>query len=189
MKRFLLSYLVILFLATPALADVVLTVSTEYYTVEGTDISTIYNNLKNQSPLNKGTETYQAHTRTQIQTKYKVQQRGSQCQIKDAIIYLHLTYLYPKLAHSVDYKTRTWWKKFYGQLEEHELVHGEISTKAAHKLDDTLKALGAGDCINYKGMIKNRIKTIMDKMKQDQVDYDKLTEHGLKQERNRGRYP
>jgi predicted secreted Zn-dependent protease len=104
-------------------------------------------------------------------------------------VHLDLTYLYPKLLHSVDYETRTWWKDFYGQLEEHELIHGEISTKAAHRLDDILENLGPGDCGGYKNIIKVKIKQVMDRMKQDQAAYDKLVEHGLKQDRNMGRYP
>jgi len=189
MKKVFLAYIAILVFATPAMADVVRTVSTEYYIVDGTDIKTIYKNLKEHSPLNDGPETYQAHTQTQIKTTYKIRKTGNRCQILNVVIYLHLTYLYPKLKHSVDYKTRKWWKKFYQKLEEHELIHGEISTKAAHLLDDTLEGLGSGDCYSYKNLIKKQITTIMDRMKQDQIDYDKLVEHGLKQERNMGRYP
>lgn len=188
-KRLTLACIALLLLAAPASADVVRTVHNEYYTVQGTSKTEIYNDLRRNSPLNKGDETYQAHTRTSIRTTYKIQQRGGQCQIKDVVVHLDLTYLYPKLARSVDFETRTWWKDFYGQLEEHELIHGEISSKAAHRLDDMLETLPAGDCNGYKAMIKVKIKQVMDKMKQDQVAYDKLVEHGLKQERNMGRYP
>ena len=176
-------------LVAPALADVVTSVRTEYYQVDGTNPRTIYDNLKNHSPLNTGTETYQAHTQTQLRFKYKIRQTGSQCQIEDVVIYLDLIYLYPRLTHSVDWETRKWWKKFYGQLEEHELIHGEISTRAVHKLDDVLKNLGPGPCSGYKEIVQQRINTITTRMKQDQVEYDKLVEHGLKQERNMGRYP
>ena len=188
--RFIPAALAALFLlAAPAMADVVRTVSTEYYLVEGTKPAIIYKNLRHQSPLNEGDSTYQANTRTDIRTTYKVEQRGDQCRITDVVVYLHLTYLYPKLAHSVDFETRKWWKKFSAQLEKHENIHGEISTKAAYKLSDALQGMAPGDCYNYKSAIKVKIKQIMDKMKQDQVDYDNLTEHGLKQQRNFGQYP
>jgi len=175
--------------STPALADVVKTVSTEYYIVQGTDIRTIYNNLKKNSPLNEGSKTFQAHTRTNIRYNFKWQKRNGSCTLKEATIYLHLTYLYPKLAHSVDYKTRKWWKEFYGKLELHELIHGDISTRAAHELDDALKGFGSSDCINFKANVKKRARRILDKMNKAQKDYDKLTEHGLKQERYKGPQP
>jgi predicted secreted Zn-dependent protease len=188
-RKLTIALISLLLLAAPALADVVRTVHSEYYTVQGTNKAEIYNDLRHNSPLNKGDETYQAHTRTSIRTTYKILQRGNQCQIKDVVVHLDLTYLYPKLLHSVDYETRTWWKDFYGQLEEHELIHGEISSKAAHRLDDILENLGPGDCGGYKNIIKVKIKQVMDRMKQDQAAYDKLVEHGLKQDRNMGRYP
>lgn len=187
--RLSLAVLALSILASPALADVVLTVHTEYYMVEGTNPRAIFNDLKNNSPLNSGDDTYQAHTRTQLGARYKIRSNGSQCQIDNVVIYLDLTYLYPKLIHSVDWETRKWWKRFYDKLEEHELIHGEISTKAAHRLDDTLERLGPGNCAGYEQDIHDRIRTITNKMKKDQIEYDKLVEHGLKQERNMGLYP
>nr|WP_321257535.1 DUF922 domain-containing protein [uncultured Pseudodesulfovibrio sp.] len=189
MRRLLLAFCILLLLTSSALADVVRTVSTEYYLVEGRDPKTIFTNLKNHSPLNKGIKTYQAHTLTNIKYNLKWRNAGGKCTVTQATIYLHLTYKYPKLVHSVDYKTRKWWKEFMTNLEEHELIHGEISTKAAHLLDDTLESFPTTSCINFKAEIKKRATRILDKMKRDQKEYDRLTEHGLKQKRNMGRYP
>lgn len=189
MRRLCAAILATLLLASPVFADVVKTVDTEYYTVEGRTPKQIYNNLKKNSPLNKGTETYQAHTRTNIRYKFKWGKKGKSCDMKSVTVYVHLTYLYPRLAHSVDYKTRKWWKEFLGKLEVHELIHGEISIKAAHTLDDELKMIRNIRCPDFKNLVKRRADIILDKMKQDQKDYDKLTEHGLKQERNLGKYP
>lgn len=181
--------LAILFVTTPAQADVVKVVRTEYYAVQGKSPREIYSYLKTHSPLNKGNKTYQAHTRTKIKTQYKMFKRGNVCTVKDVVVYLDLTYLYPKLVHSVDRKTRTWWKDFIAKLEEHELIHGQISIKAAHAIDDYLKSIKSGDCTYFRESVKGQTTLIMEKMKNDQIAYDNLTEHGLKQERNRGRYP
>lgn len=189
MKRLLATILALLILAAPATADMVKTVSTEYYTVQGTTPSTIYADLKRNSPLNDGPQIYQAHTRTNIKYQFKWHKRGNACTMKDATVYLHLTYLYPRLAHSVDRKTRNWWKEYLAKLEEHELIHGEISIKAAHALSDSLEAIRTEKCTDFKAIVKERAKLIMDKLRNDHTAYDKLTEHGLKQERNRGRYP
>ncbi|OIQ51830.1 hypothetical protein BerOc1_00293 [Pseudodesulfovibrio hydrargyri] len=191
LRRFIPAALALslLLLAAPALADVVRTVSTEYYMVEGTEPTTIILNLKRSSPLNEGNKTYQANTRTYIRTTYNIEQRGDTCRITNVVVYLHLTYLYPKLKHSVDFETRKWWRGFYRQLEKHELIHGEISTKAAHKLSDTLENLKTGDCHNIKSTAKVKARRILEQMKKDQVSYDALTQHGFKQQRNMGRYP
>ena len=189
MRRLLFTLCTLMLLATPALADVVKTVSNEYYVVEGRNPKTIYLNLKRQSPLNEGYKTYQANTQTELKYNFKWRKRGNTCTLEKVTIFLHLTYKYPKLAHSVDNKTRKWWKKFMTKLEEHELIHGQISIKAAHELDDALRAFDYTDCINFKAELKKRATRIINKMMRAQKDYDKLTEHGLKQERNRGQYP
>ncbi|WP_319585126.1 DUF922 domain-containing protein [uncultured Pseudodesulfovibrio sp.] len=175
--------------AVPARADVVRTVSTEYYMVDGTKPASIVSNLKRNSPLNEGSKTYQANTRTDIRTTYHIEQRGDTCRVVDVVVYLHLTYLYPKLKHSVDFETRKWWRHFYRQLEKHEQIHGEISTKAAHQLSDTLENIKPGDCHIVKSKAKSQARKIMDQMKKDQVGYDALTQHGFKQQRNMGKYP
>lgn len=175
--------------AGPAWGDVVKTVSKEYYMVEGTDIRSIYNYLKNHSPMNKGTKTYQAHTRTKIRYNYKWRNRNGECTIEYVRVNLHLIYKYPKLVHSVDYKTRRWWKTFIEKLTVHEEVHGQISTKAAHELDDLLERLGPQGCDNFRERVRQKANVVIEKMNQRQRDYDKLTEHGLKQERNIGQFP
>ena len=189
MKRLSVALAALLLTAVPAMADVVRTVSTEYYLVEGLVPSTIARNLRHSSPLNEGSKAYQANTRTDISTSYEIKQEGGQCRVTNVVVHLHLTYLYPRLKHSVDFDTRKWWKKFYRKLENHELIHGEISTKAAHEISDTLENLPPGDCDNFKKEVRAEIRRLMDRMKQDQIDYDRLTQHGLKQERNMGRYP
>jgi predicted secreted Zn-dependent protease len=179
----------LLLAAVPAMADVVRTVSTEYYMVDGTRPTAILLSLKRSSPVNEGTKTYQANTRTDIRTSYNIEQTGDKCRIKNVVVHLHLTYLYPKLRHSVDFETRKWWQKLYRQLEIHERIHGEISTKAAYKLSDTLERIPPGDCYNFKSTVKVKARRILDQMKKDQRDYDALTQHGFKQKRNMGRYP
>ena len=189
MKRLFTVLLTLLAMSAPAAADMVKTVNTEYYTVQGTSPAAIYKDLKRNSPLNKGSKTYQAHTRTSIKYQFKWHKRGNACSMKEVTVYLHLTYLYPRLARSVDRKTRNWWKEYLAKLEEHELIHGEISIKAAHALSDTLETMQTEKCADFKAIVKERAQQIMDKLKIDHTAYDKLTEHGLKQERNRGRYP
>lgn len=188
-RRPLIILAALLLMAAPAWADVVRTVSTEYYEVDGTTPQAIVASLKSSSPVNEGSTIYQANTRTDIRTTYNIEQRGDRCRIKNVVVHLRLIYLYPKLKHSVDFETRKWWKKFSRELEKHERIHGDISTKAAYKLSDTLERIPPGDCSGFKSRVKAQLRRIIDEMKRDQVAYDKLTLHGLKQQRNMGRYP
>ncbi|MBG0791806.1 MAG: DUF922 domain-containing protein [Desulfovibrionaceae bacterium] len=189
MKRLPAALLILLLLASPAVADVVRTVSTEYYDIQGTTKAAIAADLMINAPWNKTLGKHTAVTRTEIDIRYKYEKRGETCTIKDVKIYLHLTYLYPRLAHSVDGNTRKWWEKIVANLEEHELIHGQISTDATYALNDELESLGGMTCINIKAIVKNRYNRFWTKLNQKQAAYDKLTEHGVRQERNRGRYP
>lgn len=176
-------------LVPPAWADVVKTVSTEYYTVDGTTPATIAADLKVKSPWNETLGKHTAVTRTKIEVQYTRRKQGRYCSSTGVKVFLHLTYLYPRLVHGVDGKTRAWWREFLTKLEEHERIHGEISTNAAHILNDALEALTKVDCTNYKATAQKRINKVMVKLKKDQTAYDKLTDHGIKQERNQGQYP
>lgn len=189
MKRILVTLLTILLTASSAFADVVITVSKDYYEVDGTDIPTIVTNLKQKSPLKGTGRTYTAETRTKIEYKYRIERKGNICRVQRMTIYLHLTYFYPKLKHSVDYKTRNWWKTMFGKLENHELIHGDISTRNVHEIDAALRGLQARDCNELKAKVKAISQQHVDKMRKQQVAYDKLTDHGLRQELYTGPQP
>lgn len=189
MRRLPAALLILLILAAPAAADVIKTVSTEYYAIRGTNKQAIAIELAQKSPWDKKIGKHTAVTRTEVDVQYQYEKRGQTCVIKDVKIYLHLTYLYPRLAHSVDGETRKWWNRFVKKLEEHELIHGTISTDAVFELDDELKSLNNVTCPNIKAMVKNRYNRFWKKLRRKQTAYDELTEHGIHQERNRGRYP
>lgn len=189
MRQLPVALLTLFLLASPATADVIRTVSTEYYDIQGTTKAAIAADLLIRRPWNKKLGKHTAVTRTKVNIQYNYVQRGQTCVIKNVKVYLHLTYLYPRLAHSVDNATRKWWRGFVAKLEEHEFIHGEISTQAAHTLNDELESLSNVTCLNIKAVVKSRFNRFDSKLRRRQAAYDKLTEHGIHQERNRGRYP
>ena len=189
MNRLPAALLILLLLAAPAAADVVRTVDTEYYDVQGTTRAAIVADLAINAQWEKSIGNYSALTRTGVDVRYQYKQQGEICVITGVKVYLQLTYLYPRLVHSVDDETRKWWKGLLAKLEEHELIHGEISTNAAFVLNDELESLSNVTCINIKAVVKNRLNRFWKKLRQEQTAYDALTEHGVHQERNRGRYP
>lgn len=68
-------------------------------------------------------------------------------------------------------------------LMEHELVHGEIALESAHELDHALSNLKNLNCDNVKKRVKDKFDSIMQEFRKRQQDYDKLTKHGVEQER------
>lgn len=176
--------------ASCAFAEVIVTNGTEQYVVSGTSPKSILANLRSSTPLKRaGGKTYQANAATGIRYTFKWKERDGQCTVTDFTVRVHINYLYPELAHSVNAKTRAWWNELLDQLRIHEEIHGQISIKAAHELDDALGHFQSEDCLNFKSIVKNRANRLIDELWQRQRDYDELTEHGLHQARNQGRYP
>ncbi len=108
------------------------------------------------------------------------------CTINKVTVRIHITYLYPKLAQQTSKAIRQWWDTYMERLTEHELVHGEIALESAHVLDRALNTLKTPNCDNVEKRVKNKFDSIMQKYKKKQKDYDKLTEHGIHQERFKG---
>lgn len=185
--RRILPFIVILLIALPVRAEVRKTTSVEYYRVLGRTAADIINSMKRLSPVKLKGKTFHAHTRSNIRYKVSWTKRGDRCSISKATVNIHITYKYPRLAQTpADRKTRMWWQKFIGGLKEHELIHGRIALEGAHRVDKALNSLKSIRCDNIKNRIKAKADSILQEVRREQVEYDRVTEHGLKQERYRG---
>jgi predicted secreted Zn-dependent protease len=167
-------------------ADVISSVKTEYYLVDGVTKREIAKNLKKQSPIKQNGRVFQGNTKATIKYNLKWMQRGNQCTIKKITIHLKIIYTYPKLSRRPDTKTLKWWKKHLKKLEKHELIHGKIALDGAKALDREFRRIKKYNCKTIKNKIKTLGKHNLREVKKKQTAYDALTEHGLKQERYMG---
>jgi len=101
-------------------------------------------------------------------------------------VHQHITYMYPRLANSTGKITHKWWDDQLVKLAIHEKIHGRIAKESARELEGELLKLKDLTCSNVKNAVSNRANFIFRKHKRRQEDYDRLTEHGLKQERYKG---
>lgn len=174
------------FVAAPAFGEVLLTEKVKYYSVGGYGKSEITKNLKKYAPHKKGNDSYPAYTQTDLKYEYSWGKRGSRCTITKVKIYLDLTYVYPKLTQPQSKRTQKWWDEKIRKFEIHEKIHGSISKRSAHELDRKMRSLTDINCSNAKQTIASRAKFILRQMKKAQKDYDRITEHGIKQHKYRG---
>jgi len=172
--------------AAPCLADVVKTETVKYYMVTGKGKKEIVRSMKRNSPIKQKGRTFQGNTSSQIKYKFTWIRKNGVCTINKVTVRIHITYLYPKLAQQTSKAIRQWWDTYMERLTEHELVHGEIALESAHVLDRALNTLKTPNCDNVEKRVKNKFDSIMQKYKKKQKDYDKLTEHGIHQERFKG---
>ena len=179
MRRLLL-VAALLCLAAPALAEVTVSTSEERYIVEGNTRAQIARFYKQRE------EEYSAYAQPTFKYNYTWMKQGDHCAITDVKIHLHITYMYPRLANSTGKSTQQWWDNQLEKLAIHEQIHGRIARESAHELEQELLKLKDLTCSNVKNAVSNRANFVFRKHKRRQEDYDRLTEHGLQQERYRG---
>ncbi|MDC0335515.1 DUF922 domain-containing Zn-dependent protease [Pseudodesulfovibrio sp.] len=181
-----LTALLLLVLSTPCFAEVTVTTGTKYFSVSGKRQSEITANLKANALYKVKDEPAPAFTQSEIKYKYSWRSQNGRCTITKVVINLNLTYTYPKLVNKTDKNTLLWWDAKLMRFEEHELIHGDISKKYATMLDKELKKIKDLDCTTMKEVVKSRVNYVMRKMRAKQEEYDRITDHGRKQEKHRG---
>lgn len=180
--------LIIFFLlsTSPSWAEVVLTVTTEHYSVLGTTKTTIMRHMQRRSPYKQGQSFVPAYTGTDMSYRYVMIQKGDRCSMQEVKVFLNLTYMYPKLAQHQSSSIRWWWRDIIKEYTIHEEIHGAISTRWAHELDRELRSLKDLPCSSAKEIVETRAKTIYDKMRDEQESYDRITNHGQQQYKYKG---
>lgn len=165
----------------PSQAEVRLTEKTQYYSVTGKSKQEISKSIKRNAPHRKGKEYYPAYTQTDIKYTYSWSSLKGRCAVKKIIVFLTLTYVYPRLVDQPSPAVQRWWDDKIKRFIIHEKIHGDISKRAAYELDRTIRSLQNLDCKNAKNIISAKAKSIVKQMKQKQIEYDKITNHGRKQ--------
>lgn len=184
-RTFLILALLTLF-AAPAMAEVVVATRTEHYPVDGLTRKAIAENIKRQSPIALDGRTFQAHTQSSIRYEFSWTRRNGRCAMKQATVFIEITYKYPRLAETPDNETLRWWQEHLDKLAEHELVHGQYALEAAHELDQALNSLSDLDCATVKQVVKALGDATLEVLQERQRTYDALTEHGLQQHEHPG---
>lgn len=186
LPSFILTLLLCTVIASPALAEVILTERNEYYPVSGIGKRAILEDMKLKAPEIKGDDVYPAYTRTDIKYKYTWGRKNGRCDIIKVEVLLSLTYLYPRLAQTQTASVQKWWDDRMAKFVHHEQIHGDISKRAAYELDRKLRSLKNMNCDTAKRTIKKRGDFILQQLKKNQKEYDRITQHGRKQERWHG---
>ena len=184
MKIFL-PILCLLFLAPPAWAKVVVRTHTDYYWVDGYGRQDIVESHTQYIRANHK-NGYTAYAKPDIEWKYSYENNNGICSMDKVNIRLEITYMYPKLRRKQTTQDRKWWEGYQAELEEHELVHGEIAKRGAKAMDAALMDIQNMDCDRFKNRANDVAKRVWDETNQRQDDYDDLTQHGIQQHKFRG---
>jgi len=163
-----------------ARAEVTVSSSEDHYIVEGSTRAQIARFYQQRETKNAAT------TRPTFKYSYTWRQKGSICTVTDVKVHLHLLYTYPRLAGTTGQHTAKWWNDTLKKLTVHERIHGDIAREAADELERELLRIREVPCSAIKDKVKSRADRVFQDHRRRQEDYDRLTEHGLKQELYRG---
>lgn len=168
---------------TAVLTDAVrLTTSTEYYPVEGTNVSALLASLRERGPSD-GHGTWAANTAWVFRWSYKPV-AGPDCQVGSARVDLALTYTYPRWAAPLDVAPGVVaaWDGYLARVELHEHGHRDIAQTAASDLVRALEALPAqGTCDALSAIARTTAGEILARHADEQRAYDQETGHGMTQ--------
>lgn len=181
-----LPLLLLILLAVPAKAEVILNVETKHYSLTGTTKQEIMRNMQRHSPYKKGTSFVPAYTGTDMKFRYTLEKRGDRCSMKEATVHLDLTYMYPRLAQHQSSAIRWWWRDIIKAYTFHEEIHGDIAIRWAHELDRVLRSLKNLPCSSAQDIVKAKARQVYEAMRDEQEAYDSITQHGLQQHKYRG---
>lgn len=179
--RILYALVILLALAVPALAEVTVSTSESHYVVQGDTAGKILAFYKARK------EKFAATTQPRFKYTFHWVQRGNICSVTGVDVHLHIHYTYPRLANSLKKYNRMWWDKTLKAMVIHERIHGRIAQETAHELEQDLMRIKKVPCSGIKGTVKARANRILQEHSRRQREYDRITEHGVRQERYTGR--
>lgn len=152
-----------------------LNIITNYYNIQGLT----ENDLRQQMNTLGPTDSYGRHD---AYTKWDItwmKPCNGLPSVKVNIVFTYPNWLKPDNPDSnLDSK----WTRYIEALKNHESGHQDIATRATQEIMDTLYTLPiSNNCVEHNQQVINLGNEIIDKYKQQEVQYDTSTNHGRTQ--------
>lgn len=157
----------------------------DYYEIHGSSEHELRQKMNTGGVVGSDGRTYDGYTNWYVKWNFTYQTTRTNCSIATATANVDVIYQLPKW---VDRSTapealKHKWDRFIRNLELHEYGHRDFGIQAAR---DIVRAIGSieprasckelGEAANSLGYL------ILEKSKQEEVEYDRRTRHGLTQE-------
>ena len=110
---------------------------------------------------------------------------GTECRLSSFYVYSEITLVYPHWVevHDRSGRDRRRWDELFADFQVHEHGHADISIQMASALRNGMAALAPQpDCETLTGEIEALQADLADWEERNQLEYDRLTRHGLDQE-------
>src|SRR5258706_13159582 len=147
MRRILLACAVLV--SMPAVAEPVVRLHTSYYYIDGPSATVLAAQLDQNGPPEGDGKRYAGKTRWDVQWKFRHEQQGTVCAMKDVAVAVGVAQTLPRWRGedkgAAALKAR--WTRFIEALRRHEDGHKEHALKAGRQIEAAVLAVGpASNC-------------------------------------------
>ena len=170
-------FIALVLAASNTLAEPSITFNSDFYTVRGTNVAEIYQDLQRHGPRGKNGDHYHAHTQWDIQWSFRWIESASRCRLNRVTVNIGIDMLLPRLhsLESLSPSVQQSWNRYYRALTAHEEHHKAFGIKAAQELEQVLLATPALDCALLEAETNRRAREIIDKYDALEKAYDRDT--------------
>ena len=170
--------------ASPVSAEPLVRMHTSYYYVNGPSASVLAAQIDQNGPTGADGKRYAGKTKWDVQWKFKHEQHGANCIMKEVAVAIGIAQTLPKWRNEAKgaaaLKTR--WQQFMDALRRHEDGHKDHGLAAGKEIEaELLAAKSASNCEALAAAANSAAEAIVTRYQKLDQDYDRKTDHGRSQ--------
>ena len=167
--------------APPVSAEPLVRVHTSYYYVDGPSATVLAAQIEQNGPPGADGKRYAGKTKWDVQWKFKHEQHGGTCEMKEVAVAVGVVQTLPKWRSEkkgvAALKTR--WQQFTDALKRHEDGHKDHGIAAGKEIEAALLAAKpASNCEDLAASANSAADAIVNKYQKLDQEYDRKTGHG-----------
>jgi predicted secreted Zn-dependent protease len=153
------------------------------YSIAGSDAAALRSDMHRFGPYHEG-RSFSAYTQYDVKWHYQYASKNGGCEITSQQVTVDTNSTYP---HWLNYSAASpalqqRWDTFLANLKIHEHGHIEHGRLAANEIEAMLTELPAmQDCNILENAINQQADNILEKYKDQDIEYDQVTNHGVTQ--------
>lgn len=159
-------------------AEPIVVEDTQYYKITGFS----ERGLRDQMTA-LGPNSYAGYTKCRIHYNFRSKNTIGGCVITSVVVNVHVTYTMPKWTNKPDapIALQSAWEKYYSRLYKHETGHKDISVRNGRLIEQSLLGLQGASAQAVHDRAQEISQSYIEKAKQEDAEYDRITEHGKTQ--------
>jgi predicted secreted Zn-dependent protease len=159
-------------------AEPIVAEDTQYYKITGFS----ERGLRDQMTA-LGPNSYAGYTQCRIHYNFRSKNTIGGCVITSVVVNVNVTYTMPKWTNKSDapLALQDAWEKYYSRLYKHEMGHRDIAVRNARPIEQGLLGLQGPSAQAVHDKAQEISQSYIEKAKQEDAEYDRITEHGKTQ--------